>query len=261
MENQLITFQNNKPVISSEFKENYKKFINLKAQIEEAQAIIKKELKSYFFTPIGWVFIGLFLAVVSFVFYQYTFTSGYLNFEYIIWDSTVVLAFIIPVLTMRMFAEEKKNGTDQLLMTSPKSIVSIVLGKFLAATLVVVIGTLLMFIYYGILRHFGTVSLTEPLVAMLGLLLLAMTYISFGMFVSSITENQIVAAIVSIGFFLILSFLQNYQGIVEIFSLVQMYQKFPQGIISLKEVVGYVTFILLFVSLTIIVLQRRKSVK
>ena len=224
-------------------------------------AIIKKELKSYFFTPIGWVFIVLFLAVVSFVFYQYTFTSGYLNFEYIIWDSTVVLAFIIPVLTMRMFAEEKKNGTDQLLMTSPKSIVSIVLGKFLAATLVVVIGTLLMFIYYGILRHFGTVSLTEPLVAMLGLLLLAMSYISFGMFVSSITENQIVAAIVSIGFFLILSFLQNYQGIVEIFSLVQMYQKFPQGIISLKEVVGYVTFILLFVSLTIIVLQRRKSVK
>ena len=96
---------------------------------------------------------------------------------------------------------------------------------------------------------------------MLGLLLLAMSYISFGMFVSSITENQIVAAIVSIGFFLILSFLQNYQGIVEIFSLVQMYQKFPQGIISLKEVVGYVTFILLFVSLTIIVLQRRKSVK
>ena len=224
-------------------------------------AIIKKELKSYFFTPIGWVFIGLFLAVVSFVFYQYTFTSGYLNFEYIIWDSTVVLAFIIPVLTMRMFAEEKKNGTDQLLMTSPKSIDSIVLGKFLATTLVVVIGTLLMFIYYGILRHFGTVSLTEPLVAMLGLLLLAMSYISFGMFVSSITENQIVAAIVSIGFFLILSFLQNYQGIVEIFSLVQMYQKFPQGIISLKEVVGYVTFILLFVSLTIIVLQRRKSVK
>ena len=67
-------------------------------------AIIKKELKSYFFTPIGYIFIGLFLAVVSFIFYTYTFASGYLNFEYIIWDSTVVLAFIIPVLTMRMFA-------------------------------------------------------------------------------------------------------------------------------------------------------------
>lgn len=224
-------------------------------------AIIKKELKSYFFTPIGWVFIGLFLAVISFVFYTYTFSSGYLNFEYIIWDSTVVLAFIIPVLTMRMFAEEKKSGTDQLLMTSPKSIFSIVLGKFFAATLVVIIGMLFMFIYYGILRHFGEVSLIEPLVAMLGFLLLSMSYISFGMFVSSITENQVIAAIISIGFFLALSFLQNYEGFVEIFSLVQMYQKFPQGIISLKEVVGYATFILLFINMTIIILQRRKSVK
>ena len=224
-------------------------------------AVIKKELKSYFFTPIGYVFIALFLAVVSFVFYTYTFASGYLNFEYIIWDSTVVLAFIIPVLTMRMFAEEKKSGTDQLIMTSPKSIVSIVLGKFFAATLVVVVGLLFMFVYYGILRYFGTVSLVQPLVAMLGFLLLAMAYISFGMFASSITENQVVAAVISIGFFLIISFLQNYQGIVEMFSLVQMYQKFPQGIISLKEVVGYVSFILLFVFLTMIVLQRRNSVK
>lgn len=224
-------------------------------------AIIKKELKSYFFTPIGWVFIGLFLAVLGVVFYAYTFIQGALNFEYIIWDSTTVLAFIVPILTMRMFAEEKKSGTDQLLMTSPKSIVSIVLGKFFAATIVVIIGMLFMFIYYGILRHFGNVSLVEPLVALIGFLLLAMSYISFGMFVSSITESQVIAAVISIGFFLIISFMQNFQGIIEMFSLVQMYQKFPQGIISLKEVVGYVTFILLFVSLTIIVLQRRKSVK
>lgn len=224
-------------------------------------AIIKKELKSYFYTPIGYIFIALFLAVVSFVFYTYTFRTRYLNFEYIIWDSTVVLAFIIPVLTMRMFAEERKTGTDQLLMTSPKSIINIVLGKFFAATIVVIIGLLFMFVYYGILRHFGNVSLVEPLVAILGYLLLAMAYISFGMFASSITENQVIAAVISIGFFLIISFLQNYQGAIEMFSLVQMYQKFPQGIISLKEVVGYVSFVLLFTSLTIIVLQRRKSVK
>lgn len=224
-------------------------------------AVIKKELKSYFCTPIGYIFIALFLAVVSFVFYTYTFSSGYLNFEYIIWDSTVVLAFIIPVLTMRMFAEEKKSGTDQLLMTSPKSMISIVLGKFLAATLVVVVATLLMFIYYGVLRYFGDVSLVEPLVAMLGLILLSMAYISFGMFASSITENQVIAAVITIGFFLIISFLQNYQGAMEMFSLVSMYKKFPQGIIALKEVVGYGSFIVLFNLLTMIVLQRRKSIK
>lgn len=224
-------------------------------------AVIKKELKSYFCTPIGYIFIALFLTVVSFVFYTYTFKSGYLNFEYIIWDSTVVLAFIIPVLTMRMFAEEKKSGTDQLLMTSPKSMISIVLGKFFAATLVVVTATLLMFIYYGILRYFGDVSLIEPIVAMVGLVLLSMAYISFGMFASSITENQVISAVITIGFFLIISFLQNYQGFTEMFSLVSMYQKFPQGIIALKEVVGYSSFIVLFNLLTMIVLQRRKSIK
>lgn len=224
-------------------------------------AVIKKELKSYFFTPIGYVFIALFLAVVSFIFYAYTFSAGYLNFEYIIWDSTVVLAFIVPVLTMRMFAEEKKTGTDQLIMTSPKSILSIVLGKFFAATIVVIIGILFMFIYYGILRYFGKVSLVEPLVAMLGFLLLAMAYISYGMFISSLTESQVIAGVVTIATFLIINFLQSYQGIIEIFSLVQMYQKFPQGIISLQEVLGYASFIVLFNLLTIIVLQRRKSVK
>ncbi len=224
-------------------------------------AVIKKEIKSYFFTPVGYVFIALFLIVVSLLFYIYTFAQQSLRFEYIVWDSTTVLSFIIPVLTMRMFAEEKKNGTDQLLMTSPRSIVKIVLGKFFAATIVVIISLMFLFVYYGILRQFGDVSLIEPLVAMLGFVLLAMAYIAFGMFASSLTESQVIAGIVSIAFFLIVSFLQNYQGIIEMFSLVEMYQKFPQGIISLKEVVGYCSFILLFVLLTIIVLQRRKSVK
>ena len=224
-------------------------------------AIIKKELKSYFYTPIGYVFIALFLAVVSFVFYNYTFIQGSLHFEYVVWDSTVVLTFLIPVITMRMFAEEKKTGTDQLLMTSPKSIISIVLGKFFAATIVALVACLLMFIYYGILSKFGKVSLVEPVVAMLGFMLLSMAYISFGMFASSITENQVIAAVISIGFFLIIQFLTSYEGIIQMFSLTQMYQKFPQGIISLKEVVGYGTFIFLFTFLTIIVLQRRKSVK
>lgn len=224
-------------------------------------AVLKKELKTYFYTPIGYIFIALFLAVVSFVFYNYTFSQGSLHFEYVVWDSTVVLTFLIPVITMRMFAEERKSGTDQLLMTSPKSIISIVFGKFFAATIVALISCLLMFIYYGILSKFGKVSLIEPLVAMLGFMLLSMAYISFGMFASSITENQVIAAVISIGFFLVIQFLTSYEGVIQMFSLTQMYQKFPQGIISLKEVVGYATFIFLFTFLTIIILQRRKSVK
>lgn len=224
-------------------------------------AVLKKELKSYFFTPIGYIFIGLFIAVVSFVFYSYTFSQHYINFEYVLWDSIMVLTFITPVITMRMFAEEKKNGTDQLLMTSPRSIVSIVLGKFFAAAVVILITIAITFIYFGILKYFGSPSLVVALVAVLGFFLLAMSYISFGMFISSITENQIIAAIIPIVFFLLLGYFSQSSGIFELLSLVNMFQKFPLGIISLKEVVGYISFSLLFILLTIIVLQRRKSVK
>ena len=223
-------------------------------------AVLKKELKSYFYTPIGYIFISLFLVAMSFVFYNYTFSQGNLHFEYVIWDSTVVLTFLIPVITMRMFSEEKKNGTDQLLVTSPKSIITIVFGKFFAATFVTIITCLLMFAYYGILSKFGHVNIVEPIVAMLGFILL-MAFISFGMFASAITEHQVIAAIIPIVFFLLLSFASIQTGLLQFFSLTQMYQKFPQGIISLKEVVGYISFIFLFVFLTIIFLQRRKSVK
>lgn len=224
-------------------------------------AVLKKELKSYFYTPIGYIFISLFLVAMSFVFYNYTFSQGNLHFEYVIWDSTVVLTFLIPVITMRMFSEEKKNGTDQLLVTSPKSIITIVFGKFFTATFVTIITCLLMFAYYGILSKFGHVNIVEPLVAMLGFILLSMAFISFGMFASAITEHQVIAAIIPIVFFLLLSFASIQTGLLQFFSLTQMYQKFPQGIISLKEVVGYISFIFLFVFLTIIFLQRRKSVK
>ena len=224
-------------------------------------AVLKKELKSYFYTPIGYIFISLFLVAMSFVFYNYTFSQGNLHFEYVIWDSTVVLTFLIPVITMRIFSEEKKNGSDQLLVTSPKSIINIVFGKFFAATFVTIITCLLMFAYYGILSKFGHVNIVEPLVAMLGFILLSMAFISFGMFASAITEHQVIAAIIPIVFFLLLSFASIQTGLLQFFSLTQMYQKFPQGIISLKEVVGYISFIFLFVFLTIIFLQRRKSVK
>ena len=224
-------------------------------------AILKKEFKTYFLTPIGYIFVAIFLLIAGYIFYKYTFSAGVTLFQYVIWDSSIILTFLSPVLTMRMFAEEKKTGTDQLLLTSPKSIVSIVLGKFLAATLVIIISLVFLVVFYGILRYFGPVNLTEPLVGILGFLLLAMSYIAFGMFISSLTSNLVLAAIVPIAFNFVLMFVANFSGVLEMLSLMGMFQKFPQGIISLKEVVGYCSFIVLFNLLTILVLQRRKSVK
>ena len=229
-------------------------------------AVLKKELKTYFLTPLGYIFIAVFMILFSNIFYTMIFNTTTENlsiakFEYVIANSLIILTFITPVLTMRMFAEEKSTGTDQLLFTSPKSITKIVLGKFLAATAVILITILITFIYYFILTRFGSPSFKVALIAEIGFLLIALAYISFGMFASSISPNQLIAAIITIGFFFITSFFNSTSGIIASVSLMSMYEKFPLGIISLQEVVGYISFITLFILLTIIVLQRRKSVK
>ena len=224
-------------------------------------AILKKEFKTYFVTPVGYIFITIFLLMLGYTFYAYTFLNGSTKLEYVIYDSSVILTFLTPILTMRMFAEERKTGTDLLLNTSPKSIVSTVLGKFFAATLVIVITLCFFIVYYLILKHFGTVSLVEPLVGIFGFLLLAMCYIAFGMFVSSLTSSLVLAAIVPMAFNFALMFLYTGFKLLPLLSLVSMFQKFPQGIIAMKELVGFLSFMFLFIVLTILVLQRRKSVK
>ncbi len=123
--------------------------------------------------------------------------------------SSVSLTFIVPILTMRTIAEERKAGTEQLLLTSPLSITKVVIGKFIAATLIVVITELCTFMYFAILSFFGTPHITTALVTLLGFLLLAISYISFGILASSITENQIIAAILTIAFLVIPWFLPD----------------------------------------------------
>ena len=94
-------------------------------------AVIKKEFKSYFYSPVGYVFIGLFLIMFSIFFYVDVFQYQRTNFEYIFYSGATILTFIVPILTMRAIAEERKTGTEQLLLTSPLSITKVVLGKFI----------------------------------------------------------------------------------------------------------------------------------
>ena len=195
-------------------------------------AVIKKEFKSYFLSPIGYVFIGLFL-----------------------------IMFIVPILTMRTFAEERKTGTEQLLLTSPLSITKVILGKFIAATLIVIITELCTFMYFGILCYYGVPHITTALATMLGFLLLAMSYISFGMLASSITENQIIAGVITIGFFILTWFLPQFSTVFTNFSLINMFSKFPQGQIDIADTVTFISFTVACILLTAIVMQRRKSVR
>lgn len=224
-------------------------------------AVIKKEFKSYFYSPVGYVFIGLFLIMFSIFFYVDVFKYQSTNFEYIFYSGATILTFIVPILTMRAIAEERKTGTEQLLLTSPLSITKVVLGKFIAATLIVAITEICTFLYFGILCYFGTPHITTALVTLLGFLLLAMSYISFGILASSITENQIIAGVITIGFFILTWFLPQFSSIFTNFSLINMFSKFPTGQIDIADTVTFVTFTISCILLTIIVMQRRKSVR
>lgn len=224
-------------------------------------AVMKKELKSYFYSPIGYVFIGLFLIMFSIFFYTDVFYYQSTNFEYIFYSGATILTFITPVLTMRTIAEERKNGTEQLLLTSPISITKMVLGKFLATVIIVVLTELCTFMYFIILSIFGAPQISTALVTMFGFLLLAMAYLSFGILASSVTENQIIAGIITIGFFILLWFLPNFNSIFTNFSLINMFSKYPGGQIDIADTLTYITFTIACLLITIILLQRRKLVK
>ena len=205
-------------------------------------AVYKKELKNYLLTPIGYVFIGLFLFMFSIFFYLTIFNSSIINFEQLFYNGSNILLFITPILTMRMFSEERKNGTEQLLLTSPTSITKVVLGKFFAAGTIILITEIFTFIYYIILSFFGRPNLLVAVVTMAGFLLLGLSYISFGMFASSLTENQIIASVISIGFFIVMLFLPYFVPYFGFFSLSTNFDKFPNGIVSIKEIFTFVTF-------------------
>lgn len=225
-------------------------------------AIIKKELKTYFLSPIGYVVIGILLLVFSLFFWLTTIQSGSVDLSSLYYYVALYgLIIAVPMLTMRMFSEERKNGTEQLLLTSPISITKVVLGKLIASLGVIIITLLISFGYFGLVSLFGKASIMSVLTAMLGFLLISIAALSVGMFASSITENQVISAIVTVAFLVLTLFIENISSSLSSLSIMSFYEKFPVGVISLKEIAGLVSFSIVFIALTILVMQRRKSVK
>lgn len=226
------------------------------------KAILKKELKSYFLSPVGYVVMGIFLLCFSVFFYLTVLTSGSVDLggQYY-YTALYGLIIIVPILTMRMFAEERKNGTEQLLLTSPISMVKVVLGKLMAALCVIIITLLISFLFFAIVSFFGEPNLGAVLVAMLGFILISIAALSVGMFASSLTENQIIAGIITVAFLIISLFASDISSIFSGFTLINFYTSFAQGVISVKNVISLLLFSMLFISFTIIVMQRRKMVK
>ena len=229
-------------------------------------AIIKKEVKSYFLSPIGYVFIGIFLLAFSISFnLELVYSYGNVDFQNIFayiftyLPTILVFSFLIPMLTMRSFSEERKNGTETLLLTSPVSTTKIVLAKFIAALAIELIALLFTMMFIIIICIFGTPDMSTVLVTLLGFILLCMAYTAFGIFASSITENQIIAAMITIITFIVTWVLPEFLTTASNFSLINMFYKYTTGQIDIAYTITFIALTALCLALTIVILQKRKS--
>ncbi len=168
------------------------------------KAIYKRELKSYFDSMIGYVFIAFVIAFVGIYFMAYNMFGGYPFFSYALSGSTLIMLLAVPVLTMRSFADERKTKTDQLLLTSPVSLTGIVMGKYLAMMTVFAVPMAVLCVCPLIIKAHGNASLGTDYAAMLAFYLMCGAFIAMGMFISSLTESQIIAAVGTFALMLVL---------------------------------------------------------
>lgn len=177
-------------------------------------AVFHKEVRSYLTSMIGYVFIAIFLAVSGIYFTAYHLQGAYPLFAYTLQSVIFVLLIAVPVLTMRILAEERRQKTDQLLLTAPVSVTGIVLGKYLALAVIFLIPVVILGVYPLILLQFGQVPLGETYTALLGFFLMGCSFLAIGLYLSSLTESQVIAAVLT---FLVLFLCYVIQGIASFF--------------------------------------------
>ncbi len=244
-------------------------------------AIYKKELKSYFINAIGYVYVGVFLAI-SALLCCYT-TLGMRTYSTDTYFYTMIFSFIIliPLLTMKLFAEEKKLRTEQLLMTAPVSIWGMVMGKFLAAltlfggtTLVSCVNLVPLFLYGEAERGSTDYSLThigpvvgEILACLLGLFLIGCAFLAIGLFISSLTENQLAAAVITIAIIMLMLLLEILNSFIDVYilraiiswiCLMSRFTGFMSGILDYSAILYYLSITGVFLLLTVRVYDKRR---
>lgn len=225
-------------------------------------AVIKKELKNYFLSPIGYIVIGIFLIAFSSFFYLTTINQSSVDLTYLFYYTALYgLMFITPLLTMWTISGERKSGTEQILLTSPVSMLGVVVAKFLSALILVLIPVICTLMYFGILCYFEVPNVPIYLTSALGFLLLSCVYISFGILASSLTESPIIAGILTFAFVFSSTWIPYLVDTLSDFSLMDKFINFLYGQIDIGTVILFLSITILCILITMIIMQRRKSVK
>jgi ABC-2 type transport system permease protein len=231
-------------------------------------ALVEKELRSYFASPIAYIVIGLFALLFGWFFYMYLtyfvrqseqmmgMGGGNVNINqqmirFLLQNSAVIILFVMPMITMRTYAEEKRTGTIELLLTSPVTDFQIIMGKFLGAMGLYVAMLLVTVLYMGILFWYGNPEWRPVAAGYLGLLLMGGCFIAVGLLISSVTRNQIVAGFLTFAVFLMLWVIDwigemsgpRTRDIVSYLSITEHFDDFARGVIDTKHLIYYLSFI------------------
>ena len=231
-------------------------------------AVFKREFRSFFTSPVGYVVLAVLFCFSGYFFFVYNLASGSADMSSVYGNLfTIVLLLVLPVLTMRLFSDEKRQKTDQALLTAPTSLTGIVVGKFLSALLMFAIGLSITIVYAVVIAVQVTPDWMVIIGNLLGLLLLGGMVISIGMLISSLTESQYIAAlgtfVVSFALLMIdnLKYLFNASWlatIVDFLSINQRYNDFTIGVIHYDDILFFLSMQVLFLFLTVRVLDRKR---
>jgi len=240
------------------------------------KSIIVRELKSFFGSPIGYLVIAIFLLLNGLFLWIFNgeyniLNSGFADLSPFFTIAPWILIFLIPAVTMRSFSDEKKQGTLELLLTKPLSIWQIVNGKFLGAMLLIVIAIIPTFIYVYVISSLGmpegNIDMGSTIGSYFGLLFLIAAYCSIGIFTSTLSENQIVAFILSVflcfvfyfAFDGLATYLPTAENFISSIGMNNHFKSMSRGVIDTRDVLYFISLTILFLSLTVFKLKSSKA--
>jgi gliding motility-associated transport system permease protein len=245
---------------------NKANYIKSLPSLSNTNIIFRKELRSYFNSAVAYVVIVVFLAIVGWVYTSSMFLINVASLRMMFEWIPLVFLFVVPAITMRLLAEEKKAGTIELLTTKPLHDWEIVVGKFFAAWMLIAIALLPTFIYYITIAFLGDIDNGPVIGGYIGLLLTAGVYVAVGLLASSLTENQIVAFIIGLLLMVVLFLMDKMlifvpefmTNVIEYLGIDYHYSSIARGVIDTRDVVYFLSILGFSLYLSVVSLERRK---
>jgi gliding motility-associated transport system permease protein len=240
------------------------------------KAILLREIKSFFGSPVGYLVIAIFLLLNGLFLWVFEgdyniLNSGFADMSPFFTLAPWILIFLIPAVTMRSFSDEKKQGTLELLLTKPLSLLQIVAGKFLGAMLLIVIAIIPTFIYIlvisGLGMPVGNIDMGSTMGSYFGLIFLIAAYTAIGVFTSTLSENQIVAFILSVflcfffyfAFEELATYLPDFENFITALGMDSHFKSMSRGVLDTRDVLYFVSITIVFLSLTVFKLKSLKA--